>query len=43
MKLESDLQLQDGKFEEAAYSHRCSKIETADEIRTRANHNFQNK
>ena len=29
-------------FEEAAYSHRCSKIETADEIRTRANRNFQN-
>ena len=28
-------------FEEAAYSHRCSKIETADEIRTRANRNFQ--
>ena len=30
-------------FEEAAYSHHCSKIETADEIRTHANHNFQNK
>ena len=30
------------RFEEAAYSHRCSKIETADEIRTRANRNFQN-
>ena len=29
-------------FEEAAYSHRCLKIETADEIRTRANCNFQN-
>ena len=30
------------RFEEAAYSHRCSKIETADEIRARANRNFQN-
>ena len=30
------------RFEEAAYSHRSSKIETADEIRTRANRNFQN-
>ena len=30
------------RFEEAAYSHRCSKIETADKIRTRANRNFQN-
>ena len=30
-------------FEEAAYLHHCLKIETADEIRTRANHNFQNK
>ena len=29
-------------FEEAAYSHCCSKIETADEIRTCANRNFQN-
>ena len=30
------------RFEEAAYSHHCSKIETADEIRTCANRNFQN-
>ena len=29
-------------FEEAAYSYCCSKIETADEIRTCVNHNFQN-
>ena len=29
-------------FEEAAYSYCCSKIETADEIRTCVNRNFQN-
>ena len=44
-KSESDLQFKMVSFcfKEAAYSHDCLKVETADKIRTCGNHNFQNK
>ena len=42
MKLESELQLQDGESLVCTYLHRCLKIEAADDIGTCDNCNFQN-